>query len=67
MCTLGNRLYLRNILYLEYRLYLATYAEFRTFAGLTPTSLWVNSVPFLTVENPIQFIIRSQQIIAHTF
>ena len=39
MCTLGNRLYTRNNLSLEYRLYLATYAEFRTFAGLTPMSL----------------------------
>ena len=37
MCTLGNRLYVQNNLSLEYRLYLATYAEFRTFAGLSPT------------------------------
>ena len=39
MCTLGKRLYEQNNLSLEYCLYLATYAEFRTFAGLSSMSL----------------------------
>ena len=40
--TLDNRLYVQNNLSLEpleYRLYLATYAELRIYAGLSPTSL----------------------------
>ena len=42
MCTLNNRLYEPNTLFTEYPLYLATYAEFGMFAGLSPISLTVS-------------------------